>query len=265
MQELEKIYPRYQQDFHLSDLPEVVVPEIRQTAHQRYDHALKAGQEVVLRHFKDVSLAGREAPESWRRLQPWLSAPEDLKAWRVLATILARLQDPAAEDPVSALDAFLRRERFDLSLKRLTVEIPDDSKIRPEGKFVLHHFSGDEKRVPIVFEATGEERRDARRRVTRYGFQSVGDGSFTYKPGDTVWADPPVQDAGSPGWMLTWARNRSQVYQFERLLRPPRLHPKDKENTQGEVQEGVSLEITPEGGVPKMPDLMPVVPLTLDK
>jgi hypothetical protein len=260
LQELEKLYPRYQQEFHLADLPEVIVPEIRQTARTGYDNALKAGQEVVLRHFKEVS-PGRESLDSWRRLGPWLASPEDLRAWRVLATTLARLQDPAGEDPVSALDAFLRRERFDLSLKRVAVEIPDDAKIRPEGRFLLHHFSGGEKRAPIVFQTTGEERHDARRRMTRYEFQPVGDGRLTYKPEDILWGDLPVQNGGSPGWVLTWARNRSQVYQFERLLRPPRLHPKDKENTQGEVQDGISLEITPESGVPKMPDLMPVVPL----
>ncbi len=73
-----------------------------------------------------------------------------------------------------------------------------------------------------------------------------------------------MQNAGSSGWVLTWARNRSQVYQFERLQRPPRLHPKDKANTQGEVQEGISLEFPPEAGIPKMPDLMPVVPLSWD-
>jgi hypothetical protein len=265
LQELQKLYPRFQQEFNLSDLPEAIVAEIRQTARARYEHAIKAGQDVVLRHLKEVSPGGRESLEGWRRLQPWLSAPEDLKDWRALAVVLARLQEPAAEDPAGALDAFLRRERFDINLRRLAVEIPDDSKVRPEGKLLVHHFSGGEKTPPLTFEPTGEERHDARRRVTRYGFRPPGDGSLTYKPGDTLWADLPVQKGGSPGWMLTWARNRSQLYQFERLARPPRLHPKDKENTQGEVQEGISLEITPEGGVPKVPDLMPVVPVPLDK
>jgi len=226
---------------------------------------IRAGQEVVLRHFKEANPGGRESLEAWRRLQSWLSAPDDLKAWRVLAVVLTRLQDGGAEDPVSALDVFLRRERFDINLRRLALEIPDASKVRPEGKLLVHHFSGAEKTPPLTFEPTGEERHDGRRRVMRYGFGPSGDSSIAYKPGDTLWADLPVQNGGSPGWMLTWARNRSQLYQFERLARPPRLHPKDKENTQGEVQEGISLEITPEGGVPKVPDLMPVVPVPLEK
>jgi hypothetical protein len=264
LQELEKVYPRFQQEFNLSDLPEAIVAEVRQTARTRYEHVIKAGQEVVLRHLKEVNPGDQESPEGWRRLQPWLSAPEDLRAWRVLAVVLARLQDPAAADPVSALDVFLRRERFDIHLRRLELEIPDDAKVRPEGKLQIHHISASEKSPPLVFELSGDERHDARRRITKFGFQLLGDGNLNYKPGDTLWADLPVQNGGAPRWMLTWARNRSQVYQFERLLRPPRLHSKDKENTRGEVQEGISLDIIPEDGVPKVPDLMPVVPVPLE-
>lgn len=265
LHELEKMYPRFQQEFTLADLPEAIVSEIRQTARTRYEHAIRAGQEVVLRHLKEVSHGERESPEAWRRLRPWLSAPEDLRAWRALAVLLARLHDPAAPDPVTALDAFLGREQFDISVRRLTLEIADDAKVRPEGRLQIRHYSGGEKSPPLVFEPTGEERHDARRRVTRYAFQPQGNASLTYKPGDTLWADLPVQNAGVPGWILTWARNRSQVYQFERLVRPPRLHPKDQANTLGEVQEGISLEILPEDGVPKVPDLMPVVPVPLEK
>jgi 50S ribosome-binding GTPase len=264
LQELERLYPRFQQEFNLTELPEAIVAEIRQTARPRYENLIKAGQEVVLRHLKEANPGERESLQAWRRLQPWLSAPEDLKAWRALASVLARLQDPGAEDPISALDSFLRRERFDITLRRLALAIADSAKIRPEGKLLIHHLSGGEK-TSLAFEPTGEERHDARRRVMRYGFAPSGESNLSYKPGDTLWADLPVQNGDAPGWMLTWGRNRSQLYQFERLARPPRLHPKDKENTQGEVQEGISLEITPEGGVPKVPDLMPVVPVPLDK
>lgn len=265
LQELEKTYPRFQQEFTLSDLPEAIVAEVRQTAHTRYEHAIKAGQEVVLRHLKEVSTEEQESPQAWRRLRSWLAAPEELKAWRVLATVLARLQDLAAGDPVSSLDAFLGRERFEVTLKRLMLVVAEEAKVRPEGKFQVHHSSAGVEEAPLIFEPTGEERHDARQRVTRCGFQRVGEDSLLYKPGDAFWADLPVQHAGSGGWMLTWARSRSQVYQFERLVRPPRLHAKDKENTQGEVQEGISLEITPEDGLPKVPDLMPVVPVPLEK
>jgi hypothetical protein len=265
LQELQRLYPRFQEEFNLSDLPEAIVGAIRQTARPRYENVIKAGQEVVLRHFKEANPGGRESLEAWRRLQPWLSAPDDLAAWRVLAVVLGRLQEPGAEDPVNALDVFIRRERFDIKLTRLTLEIPEASKVRPQGNLLVHHFAGGEKTPPLSFEPTGEERHDARRRVTRYSFRHSGESSLIYKPGDTLWADLPVQKSGSPGWMLTWARNRSQLYQVERLVRPPRLHPKDKENTQGEIPEGISLEITPEGGVPKVPDLMPVVPVPLEK
>jgi hypothetical protein len=269
LQELEKVYPRFAKEFNPTDLPEAILGEIRQAARTRYQHLIKAGQEVVLHHVfalispasaeEGKATAARESLEAWRQLETWLADPKDLKAWRVLADILAHLKDPAAVDPVSALAAFLRRDRFDLIMRRLILEIPENLKVRPEGRLVIHLISG-EKRMLLNYEATGEESRDPRRRVIRYVFQPVGEESLTYKPGDTLWADLPVLSAGSSGWMLTWARNRSRLYEFERLSRPPRLHPRDKENLEGETQEGILLEVTPEGGIPKVPDLLPEVP-----
>jgi hypothetical protein len=80
---------------------------------------------------------------------------------------------------------------------------------------------------------------------------------LTYKPGERLWASLPLRD----DWMLTWARDRSSMYQFESLLRPPRLHKKDEPNTAGSLQEGVRVIIKPADGVPRVPDLMPVVRL----
>jgi hypothetical protein len=61
--------------------------------------------------------------------------------------------------------------------------------------------------------------------------------------------------------MLTWARSRSLVYQFERLIKPPRLHRKGQDNTQGEIEPSISLAVIPETGLPKVPELLPVVPV----
>ena len=59
--------------------------------------------------------------------------------------------------------------------------------------------------------------------------------------------------------MLTWARARSEGYQFERLVRPPRLHRKAQENIEGDLLGDVSTSLLPERGVPKVPDLLPIV------
>jgi hypothetical protein len=61
--------------------------------------------------------------------------------------------------------------------------------------------------------------------------------------------------------MFTWARSRSEVYQHERLARPPRLHRRDQGNTTGELAAGVVLRATEGTGIPPAPDLLPVVRL----
>jgi hypothetical protein len=265
LEELRKLYPRYQEEFTLTDLPEAIAGEIRRTARIRYKRALEAGQEVVLRHLREVSPEGRETVDGWHRVRSWLANPSDLAAWRTLATVLARLQNPTAGDPVTDLATFLGKDQFTLVLSRLTLEIPDASRVRPDGTLAVYHRQGDESKPKLIFELFGDERRDARRQTTQYTFRSRGGTTITYRPGDILWADLPVKSGGNPDWFLTWARSRSQMYQFERLVRPPRLHQKDREVTEGDVAKSVSLEVSPDNGVPRVPDLMPVVPVPLGK
>ncbi len=61
--------------------------------------------------------------------------------------------------------------------------------------------------------------------------------------------------------MFTWVRGRSLMYQFERLTRPPRLHKTKEETSTGTLEEKVRLTITPSDGLPRLPDLLPVVRL----
>jgi hypothetical protein len=264
LQELEKTYPRYQQEFKLTDLPDAALGEIRRAARTSYENAIAAGQEVVLRHLRDVCPEGRETVEGWRRLRPWLASPEDLQAWRVLATLLARLQDPAALDPVTALDVFVAQERFDLDLRRLTLEIPDDLKVRPAGPFALTLRTGGD-RIVLEFEQAGDGRRDARRRVTAYAFRPTGADRLTYRPGDRLWAELPLKDETNDEWRFGWARYRSEIYQFERLSNLPRLYRKGQDLNAGKLAEGVVLGVVPEDGLPRVPDLLPVVPSDLGK
>jgi hypothetical protein len=62
-------------------------------------------------------------------------------------------------------------------------------------------------------------------------------------------------------WMLTWARDRSELYQFECLTRPARLHRQDLPNTSGDLTDDIRVTVDPERGLPKVPDLIPVVKL----
>jgi hypothetical protein len=110
----------------------------------------------------------------------------------------------------------------------------------------------------LAFKET-DRQHDAQRGVTKYQFRPVKQQLLAYKPGDVLWASIALRESDEE-WLLTWARSRSAVYQFERLTRPPRLHRKNQENTEGDITEDVTLTIT-EGNLPAVPDLMPVVKL----
>src|SRR5262249_34535260 len=122
----------------------------------------------------------------------------------------------------------------------------------------VHYRTGNET---LVFRRFGEDRRNAQRTATIYTFVPEGAKTLTYRPGDKLWADLPLKDKDDRDMVFTWSRGRSLVYQFERLVRPPRLHRKDQENTAGELKDGVVLSVVPERGVPRLPDLLPVVDL----
>jgi hypothetical protein len=174
---------------------------------------------------------------------------------------LARLQSPEASDPVTALDGFLRQERFDLVVRRVLIEVPEELKVKPDGKLALHHQTGGQSQPTLSFEVLGDARHDARRRLDTYTFQPTAGVTLTYRPGDTFWIDLPVKRADASDWILTWAASRSQVFQFERLSLPPRLHRKAQLNWKGESVPAISVEVVPEGGIPPVPDLLPTVPI----
>jgi hypothetical protein len=255
--ELEKLYPHYQKEFTLSNLPEAAVAPIRQAARQRYDVALAAGREVVLRRWREANPDAQDTPENWRRLLPWLADPPELKAWRVLALLLAHLVDPAAADPVADFQAFLSRDQFDIALKRLYLEVPEGSNLEPSGKLAVEHASSGTATATAPFDLLTQVDRDGRRQITRYTLRPPGEVRFTFRPGDTISAELPVNAAGSADHVLSWSRSRSQSYQFERLLRAPWLRSKGQAGNQGEAVEGVRLVISPDEGLPRVPDLLP--------
>src|SRR5262249_15156647 len=152
------------------------------------------------------------------------------------------------------LDVFVAQERFDLDLRRLTLEIPDDLNVRPVGPLSLALRTGGERQV-LEFEPAGDGRRDARRRVTTYTFRPTGADRLTYRRGDRVWAELPLKDAANEEWRFGWGRYRSEMYQFERLSNPPRLYRKGQDLSAGKLAEGVVLGVVPEDGLPRVPDL----------
>ena len=77
---------------------------------------------------------------------------------------------------------------------------------------------------------------------------------FDYTPGDDFHATLTLADRKT----LRWDRSRSRLYRFEALSMEPVLTERDKPTVAG---RDVQLQTRPEGGVPKVPDLMPSVDL----
>jgi hypothetical protein len=260
VQELRQAYPNHKTEFVLDGLPEAARPDVQQAAGTNYKYLLAPAQALVLRKLQEAGSRGAESPARWAAVREWLKSPEELAAWRVLATVEAGLHRADATGPVSALASFLQQPRFTVEIQRLTVEIPESLKVRPaaDASLSVFHSEGPGDGKPaLVFEQSGEGQRDPQRRVWTYTFRLLEGKRIVYQPGDRFWASLPLRDER----MLTWARYRSTTYQFECLRRPPRLHKATEPNTSGSLEEGVRLIITPDDGVPRVPDLLPVVRL----
>jgi hypothetical protein len=258
LDQLKQAYPEYATAFVPAGLPEAAEPEIRQAARMNYEYLLEPGRGEVLRRLREAGSGEEETAARWAAVQKWLaSGPPELAAWRVLATVLGRLQDPDTPDPVTALAAFLEKESFALDLQVMRLEIPDKVEARPDpgAKLTVFHQPAGGDATKYTFEPSGEGQRDVERRVRTYTFRPTSAARWTYRPGDALWAELPLRD----GQMFTWARDRSLRYQFERLARPPRLHKSGEPSSSGTLAEGVRLLVTPPDGLPRVPDLLPVV------
>jgi hypothetical protein len=229
----------------------------------QYESLLEPAREEVLRQLRRVGPNSGESPARWNNLLQWLNDPKELAAWRELARVLVLLFDPkrAEPDPVKELESFLKRESFEIDLRRLSFELPDRLNKRPTGDLTIHITSGDKQLAAQAFEII-DRKREPQRGVTQFQLQAAKPQALIYRPGDVLWASIPLRDTEKRDeeWMLTWARGRSAVYEFERLARPPRLHRADQENTEGKIVDEATLTIA-EGNLPAVPDLMPVVKL----
>jgi hypothetical protein len=167
---------------------------------------------------------------------------------------------------VDDLSAFLARERFDLSLKGLTLELPDSMKLRSDGELSIYqNWSDPKNRVALAF-TVADRKRDPQRGVTTITLRPKDGATLTYRPGDDLNADFPVRDADERALKLTWDRGRSRAFQFQHLVREPRLHVRGAEPQTGIVEPNVHLSVTPgQGSIPRLPDLVPVVKLDKSK
>ncbi len=246
--DLRAAYPAYATEFvRDGGLPQAVADEVGRRARRDYERLLEPARALV----RDKLGAGdAETPERWRAVRDWLNDPKELAGWRGLAHVLARLADASAVDPVAALAAFLDKKSFTIDLESITVVIPDelDVKPRPGEPFTVYHApAGGEARPALVFRPADDGARVDERPLHAYAFRAARPGQkLDYAPGDVLYATLPLRD----GRTLRWDRSRSRLYRFDALREAPTTG-------EGARAEGVRLQFKPEGGVPRLPDLMP--------
>jgi GTPase SAR1 family protein len=255
LKEMQEAYPRYQTEFVLPGLPDAIVPEVRQAARSSYEYLLAPAREAVQQQLK--AGGGEDVPAARAGLGTWLGqGPAELAPWRTLALLLSRLNDPKATDPVTALADFLAKTSFSIEIRQVTLEVPyrySEVKPRAGASFVIYHPATVSEGPAIVCAPAGEGERDDTRKVTVCTFRPRERSRLTYHPGEALWAAVELRD----GQSLNWTRGSSTAFQFERLVRPPRLQATSAPNSEGTAAEGIELLITPTDGVPRLPDLMP--------
>lgn len=259
-QRVEKLYPRLLSEAPLIELPDAVADELSRVLHSRDERLIEAGRKVVLRELELFEPTKRETRAGWEQVRAWLQTATALPDWRVLATLFGRLLKQPNPDPVQVLADFLGKDHFDLHCDSLTLSLPSDLHLTPSGPLAIHHQPRNEPVADLEFKAVEEHTSGPPSVVAQYRFLPDGRGEVTYRPGDLLWATLPVKRSGVDGdWQLTWSMCRSSIYQFERLVRWPRLHRTDQQNLEGTIAEGVLLSIKPPGGVPTVPELLPIV------
>lgn len=259
--DMDRAYRGWQKDFPAGTLPDAVDPEIRAAARASFEKILPAGREFVLRKLLAAD-ADKESADAWAKATEAIGDAPDLADWNALASALLSIQSSDAKDPVSTLLAFLKQKRFDLEMRRLTLEIPNNLAVRPEGALTVSYQAHAAKEpTRYLFRLQDDKgQRDTQREVTTYTFVADSNVTIAFEPGDDLWADVPLKKEGAKeDWQFTWSVCRSQMFRFERLSRTPRLHLKTQKNTEGSTANGVVLRETQAHGVPAVPDLLPVV------
>jgi hypothetical protein len=258
LKELQEAYPRYRTEFVVVGLPDAMIASVKQAARANLEYLLEPARSAVLQQISKIDPRS-ESAATWAKVADWLAGnPPELAAWRVLALTLARLTSADAIDPVSAMTSFLKKTSFTIEINQVTLEVPfryADARPAAGASFEIYHPATTADSAAIVCELVGDPKRDDEKKLTTYTYRPRDRRSLVYRPGDELWATLKLHDERS----LTWSRGHSTVYQFERLLRPPRLHRTTEASDEGELEEGINLIIAPSDGVPRIPDLMPVV------
>ncbi|HEX4610967.1 MAG TPA: hypothetical protein VH092_22445 [Urbifossiella sp.] len=198
------------------------------------------------------NLTAADTPEGWARTAAGLTDPP-VRDWGRYLQLLARLENPAAPDPVDELAAFLRAPQFALDLRGAEVRIPLALRVPavvPAGPLtvtLVPRAGGD----PVVraYPPAGEP--SPRDLGVAYTFGPAP--LLLYRPGDGLRAELPVR-SGDQRFTLVWDGSGTRSFQFEAFDREPRLL---RAGAPPEPATGVTL--TPAAGsvLPRVPVLLP--------
>jgi GTPase SAR1 family protein len=261
-QQLRADYPDYEAVFTQGRTLPAAAAEVRARARANYERLLEPARALVLLKLHeapsgDPTAPDRETRPRWLPVREWLKAPAELAGWRGLAWTLARLADPGAPEPVNDLASFLDKDTFSININTIILIVPDALEVRPLTgealRLVLTPSSGG-PRTERTFNPSGEGARVEERPFREYLFEAEPGGKLDYAPGDNLYAALSLADRKA----FRWDRSRSRLYRFEALRTEPALLERDKPSAEG---KDVRLQTRPDGGAPKVPDLMPFVDL----
>jgi GTPase SAR1 family protein len=189
-----------------------------------------------------------------------LLAKPELQDWGRLLRLLLRWADPNRPDvdPVSEFAAFVKKERFEWTVGRLDVTLPNALRVRvlkPTGdwKLTVTPPSGPPRITTFSAAGSPEVMSDA---VT-YRFAPTLEGIIAYRPGEGFTAELPLTD-GDTKYVLRWTDSRTVTYQFEKLTREPVIVP-DGPGAVPQQATGVRVTVAPDATTFRVPELLPDV------
>jgi hypothetical protein len=258
LESLKKLYPGWK-SWSLAAIPDALQSEVRKKLKRSYDQMIRDGQRMILDKLRTAKPTGDDATRDWHEIADWLMSP-GLQDWRELLGYVARLLDPLAEDPAAAAANFLRKKRFDMQLRALTVSIPKNLPegpllpsdtmqvhVRPRGASTARSLS-----FRIDKGATVEGTRDKK---YRFEAEGEGEGRLDYEPGDQFGAELPLMKGGK-NWEFIWSNSATTSFTFDCLAREPYLRMAGA-TERGSLADGVT--VTVDGRFPTIPALLPDV------
>jgi len=252
-------YPRETENYGEWELRNFRDPGTPNELSDRLDRSIRVGTrhvQALLRARMGADVEQKDTPEWWRATADALGDPATpFPDWGRFLHLMARFRNTAALNPVAELTAFLRQGTFDLNLQGFDLFLPPDlglGKVTPGGllSITITPRGGGTSTVR-TFKQAGPGVREGS--GTSFRFTAEGDVKASYRAGDELKAELPVR-VGTQDCKLIWEATASQVFQFDKLAREPRLL---KPGGGSEPGSGVRLAPTPGSTLPRLPALFP--------